>query len=159
MNDSKLFTLEEARSLLPELKNMLVLANDQLDELAIKLEGASEAYNEIEERLAKVKTPRSEPADLNKLRTCRDQFQDAIKDLSTAQQELSDCFNTWVDRITATGVILRDIRNGLLDFPACTGDVHYFLCWKLGEKDIEYWHLCTDGFVGRRPLAVLDEYF
>lgn len=58
-----------------------------------------------------------------------------------------------------TGVNLRDIRSGLLDFPDRNGNFEYFLCWKLGEKDVQYWHPIDEGFIGRKPLAVLAEYF
>ena len=50
-------------------------------------------------------------------------------------------------------IILRDPVSGLLDFRALGGDgVEYFLCWRLGEDDREWWHLPEEGFPGRKRL-------
>ena len=93
------------------------------------------------------------------MRACRLEFQTAIEVLSQSQQEYLKCINEWVDKISETGVLLRDLRTGLLDFPARQEKFDYLMCWKLSDSDIESWHLINDGFIGRRPLAVLSEYF
>jgi hypothetical protein len=50
-------------------------------------------------------------------------------------------------------IILRDATSGLLDFHAQGADgVVYYLCWKLGEPELAWWHLPQDGFPGRKPL-------
>ena len=91
--------------------------------------------------------------------SARQRYESSIDALTSAKREYLECFERWMLEITECGVILRDIRSGLLDFPAKKGAVDYYLCWRLGERDIDYWHLENDGFQGRRPLAVLDEYF
>lgn len=159
MNQSKTFTIEEARSLIPKLKEMLVAANDQLGELAKKVEDEAIRYQAIEGKLAEVKSNCDDATEIAQLRTMREEFQKAIEDLSKAKQEYIGCLTNWVDRISDTGVLLRDISSGLLDFPAKQGKQDYYLCWRLNEPDIDYWHLANDGFIGRRPLAVLAEYF
>jgi hypothetical protein len=50
------------------------------------------------------------------------------------------------------GVQVKDLEKGLLDFPAVMDGRDVLLCWKLGEKEIGYWHTPEDGFAGRRPL-------
>ena len=52
------------------------------------------------------------------------------------------------------GIILRQLPNGLVDFPSAAedGDVR-FLCWKIDEPDIEWWHRPEDGFAGRQRLT------
>lgn len=60
-----------------------------------------------------------------------------------------------VGRIEAWGVTLRDIQSGLIDFPALANGRPIWLCWRLGEGDIEWWHEQDEGFGGRRPLAEL----
>jgi len=50
------------------------------------------------------------------------------------------------------GVQVKDLEKGLLDFPSLMDGKDVLLCWKLGEKKIEYWHLPEDGFAGRKPL-------
>ncbi len=50
-------------------------------------------------------------------------------------------------------IILRDTDTGLSDFHAKGADgVTYFLCWRLGEDDLGWWHLPDEGFPGRKPL-------
>ncbi|HMW33826.1 MAG TPA: DUF2203 domain-containing protein [bacterium] len=52
------------------------------------------------------------------------------------------------------GVIIKSIDEGLIDFPAIRANgEEVYLCWKLGEEDIFYWHTIRDGFQGRRPLS------
>lgn len=50
-------------------------------------------------------------------------------------------------------IILRDTETGLIDFHAIGSDgVVYYLCWRLGEDDLGWWHLPEEGFPGRKPL-------
>ena len=51
------------------------------------------------------------------------------------------------------GVQVKDLEKGLLDFPSVMEGQDVLLCWKLGEKEIGYWHTPEDGFAGRKPLA------
>jgi hypothetical protein len=52
----------------------------------------------------------------------------------------------------AIGVQLKDLEKGLLDFPCSIDGKTVLLCWKLGEKEIGFWHSPEDGFAGRKPL-------
>ena len=55
--------------------------------------------------------------------------------------------------LAAGDIIVRDPHTGLVDFHALGGDgVVYLLCWKLGEDELEWWHLPDAGFAGRRRL-------
>ncbi|HEY6782902.1 MAG TPA: DUF2203 domain-containing protein [Candidatus Dormibacteraeota bacterium] len=54
-----------------------------------------------------------------------------------------------IDRL---GVILRDPDTGLVDFAAVREDEPIYLCWRLGEERIGYWHPRDTGFRGRLPL-------
>jgi len=55
--------------------------------------------------------------------------------------------------LRAGDIIFRDAMTGLLDFHAKGADgVVYFLCWRLGEADLGWWHLPSEGFPGRKPL-------
>jgi len=57
-----------------------------------------------------------------------------------------------VSEINATGVQVKDLDIGLLDFP-CVVDGHtVLLCWKLGEKKITHWHGIQEGYAGRKPI-------
>ena len=59
--------------------------------------------------------------------------------------ELLDSLREWE-------IVLRDITTGLVDFPAEIDGRPAFLCWKLGEERVSFWHGPEDGFGGRRPL-------
>jgi hypothetical protein len=57
-----------------------------------------------------------------------------------------------VHRVLDTGVQVKDINTGLLDFPAWRVDHEVYLCWKYGEDRIQYWHEIDAGFAGRQPI-------
>jgi hypothetical protein len=57
------------------------------------------------------------------------------------------------ERLSGEGIILRDIDSGLVDFPAERDGRSVFLCWRLGEPEVAYWHPLDTGFAGRRPLS------
>ena len=57
-----------------------------------------------------------------------------------------------VHKVLDTGVQVKDINTGLLDFPAWREDHEVYLCWKYGEEQIGYWHEIDAGFAGRRPI-------
>lgn len=61
-----------------------------------------------------------------------------------------------IDEIAAHGAQVKDIDEGLIDFPARSGGETVLLCWKLGEDEIRYWHTVEDGFAGRRELPLED---
>ncbi len=57
-----------------------------------------------------------------------------------------------VDDIVELGVEVKDLDEGLVDFPALHRGETVLLCWQLGEDEVRYWHSVEDGFAGRRPL-------
>jgi hypothetical protein len=57
-----------------------------------------------------------------------------------------------VAEIHATGVQVKDIDIGLLDFPCKVDGEIVLLCWKLGEEKISHWHSTDEGFAGRKPI-------
>ncbi len=70
-------------------------------------------------------------------------------------QGIVDQMAAAVARIDALGITLRDIEHGLIDFPALASGRQVWLCWKLGEDAIGFWHELDTGFGSRRPLAEL----
>jgi hypothetical protein len=59
-----------------------------------------------------------------------------------------------VESLDEDGIVLRDLRTGLVDFPARLPDGReYLLCWVLGEPEVAWWHWPDTGFAGRRPLT------
>lgn len=57
-----------------------------------------------------------------------------------------------IERIQSAGAQVKDLDEGLLDFPSLRDGEEILLCWRLGEGRIEYWHGLEEGFAGRKPL-------
>jgi hypothetical protein len=57
-----------------------------------------------------------------------------------------------IERVKALGGQIKDIESGLVDFPGRRGADEILLCWKLGEKQIRFWHTVDGGFASRRPV-------
>jgi hypothetical protein len=56
------------------------------------------------------------------------------------------------ERFEEIGCIVKDLEIGLLDFPALYRGKEVYLCWRLGEADIGFWHPVEEGFAGRRAI-------
>jgi hypothetical protein len=102
------------------------LDEDALDDDALEMPGASEP---------------SETPDSPEIRQARAVFRGFYEALSDG-----------LERIRAIGGDVKDLDMGLVDFPGRRGNDDILLCWRLGEKRIEYWHTIEGGFASRRPL-------
>lgn len=56
------------------------------------------------------------------------------------------------ERVESLGCFLKDIDQGLVDFPSELGDEVVFLCWQFGEPRVVAWHRIDHGFGDRQPL-------
>jgi len=72
--------------------------------------------------------------------------------LDTSAERLKSAIN----KIQELGCIVKDLDIGLVDFPALYRGEEVFLCWKVGEPGIGFWHGIREGFAGRKPI---DEEF
>jgi hypothetical protein len=68
--------------------------------------------------------------------------------LQATQERITELFA----RLAEWAIEVRDIEAGLIDFPAVVDGAPAWLCWKLGEPRVAYWHPITSGFADRRPL-------
>lgn len=50
------------------------------------------------------------------------------------------------------GIVLRDVQEGIIDFPGVIDGEEVFLCWRVGEAEVGFWHPTDTGFAGRQPL-------
>jgi hypothetical protein len=75
--------------------------------------------------------------------------------LTARMQAVIDQMQAAVARLDAWEITLRDIPSGLVDFPALVTGRQVWLCWRLGEGDVTWWHELSAGVAGRRPLAEL----
>lgn len=104
---------------------------------------------------------------------CRGEVEDAERRVSTAMSgdarleeyvRLKQNFNakmskyhTAVEHLEMTGVMIKSLDGGLLDFPARRFDEDVWLCWKEGENQVKFWHSKSEGFSGRKPIDVSSE--
>ena len=68
------------------------------------------------------------------------------------REKVEEQLNQTVEEIQQTGCLVKDLETGLVDFPSLRGGEKVYLCWKLGEERIGYWHGIEEGFAGRKPL-------
>jgi len=57
-----------------------------------------------------------------------------------------------VQKLERLGVLVKDLDQGLVDFPALHGGEEVLLCWQVGEDEVAFWHGLEEGFAGRKPL-------
>ncbi|NOJ27600.1 MAG: DUF2203 domain-containing protein [Nitrososphaera sp.] len=57
-----------------------------------------------------------------------------------------------IEDLEGTGVMIKGVDEGLLDFPAKRFEEEVWLCWKAGEEEVRFWHGKDEGFMGRKPL-------
>jgi hypothetical protein len=123
----RLFTLSEARSLIPRLRKLLARV-------------ASERENLLDMR---VELDRArEKAELN-----------GGSKLGPTYLAHLIAFSEAVHEIELLGVHIKDFRNGLVDFPHERDGRVVYLCWKPDEEEIGWWHETDSGFAGRQPLT------
>lgn len=123
MSDDHEFTEEEANTLLPALSESLHRIREARE---IILAGA--------ERIRRSAT-------LDGGGHMSQEYWDALQDMRKHLEAMAE-----------QGIILRDADSGLVDFPSRREGRGVFLCWRLGEERVGYWHPPGTGFGGRRPL-------
>lgn len=145
---TRFFDLDEAADTLPELRAILTRLRDQRAELIRLRDEVLEQQAAVEAGgAAGAAAGRSgeESIDVAELRRVRLRMQGVI-----------DQMQAGVARIDELGITLRDIESGLVDFPALATGRQIWLCWRLGEDSIDWWHDLTSGFESRRPLGELE---
>ena len=83
-----------------------------------------------------------------------------FKEYVTLKQKLNSAITQFyqaIEDLESTGVVVKSIDEGLLDFPSKRFDEEVWLCWKYGETEIKFWHEKDSGFQGRKPISVSNE--
>ncbi|HEX8938702.1 MAG TPA: DUF2203 domain-containing protein [Candidatus Limnocylindrales bacterium] len=75
--------------------------------------------------------------------------------LELRMQALIDQMQAAVSRLDEWSIQLRDIESGLIDFPALVAGRQVWLCWRLGEEQVDWWHELSAGVAGRQRLEDL----
>ena len=57
-----------------------------------------------------------------------------------------------MEKLEETGVVVKDLDIGLVDFPTLYRGEEVYLCWRMDEADIDYWHGVHEGFAGRKEI-------
>jgi hypothetical protein len=57
-----------------------------------------------------------------------------------------------LEHLGSLGIVVRDLEAGLIDFPTVRDGEPAWLCWRLSDPDVAYWHTTREGFASRRPL-------
>ena len=65
---------------------------------------------------------------------------------------LSESITTLMTGLEVKGILIKDVEAGLIDFPHIRDEHEVMLCWRLGERKVEFWHELDAGFRGRQPL-------
>jgi hypothetical protein len=73
---------------------------------------------------------------------------EAAETVAREADAIADC----VRLIDEAGVQVKDLNEGLLDFPAQRDGEDVLLCWEVGEAEVAFWHGLDEGFAGRKPL-------
>lgn len=84
----------------------------------------------------------------------------AFEDYVILKQKLNSALSQFykaLEVLEDTGVVVKSIEQGLLDFPSKRFDEEVWLCWKYGETEIKFWHEKDSGFMGRKPIEVSNE--
>jgi hypothetical protein len=87
-------------------------------------------------------------------------YMSSFKDYMIKKQELNTTITNFyksIEDLESTGVMVKSIEEGLLDFPSIRFNEEVWLCWKEGETEIKFWHGRDEGFMGRKPLSISDE--
>lgn len=129
----KLFSTERANALIPKLEPLVEELLLKRRELAIKLLESDPALHHTQAKRSRLAGLRS-----------------ALPAPRFA--ELKHEIGKLIYRIESFGCILKDIDLGLLDFPSTRDDEPVYLCWKLGEPEVAYWHGIEEGFSARQAL-------
>src|SRR5919206_751323 len=123
-----LFTPRDANKVLPDIKrrfNTVLMQKDQIIVLEQELQRLIESDSSFEPFIKKKQT-----------------LNIAVSNLYKAVEQLEN-----------TGVMIKSIDEGLLDFPSMRFDEEVWLCWRDGEPEIKFWHSKQEGFMGRKPLT------
>ena len=130
----RFFNLRQAEQLLPQVESAIREA------IALKAEYEREEaeWQTFTQRITLMGGVQADRADLLERKNRR----------QAAAQRLKDT----VDEIHRLGCLVKDLDIGLIDFPTIWKGEEVYLCWKLGEPGIRYWHSVEAGFRGRKQI-------
>jgi hypothetical protein len=136
--ESRIFSLRDAERLRVEIEPILIDAIE-----------ARRKLNEIDEELGKLAERAQQSGGLMIAH-------DKAARQRLEHNRLAGAIETALEKIHATGCVVKDLEVGLLDFPARINGEAVYLCWRLGEDRIRFYHAQDEGFAGRKPIDPRD---
>ncbi len=130
----RFFTLEQARELLPRAKALIVKAVAAKAEYH-SAEGWTQDFVRRVMLLGGVLVDRA-PYERNR----------------NSQIRAGERLKSAVEEIQSLGIVVKDLDVGLIDFPTLFRGNEVYLCWRIGEDDLSYWHGVNEGFAGRKTI-------
>ena len=82
----------------------------------------------------------------------RDPYHEELVQVEKDMQTDTLRLHEYIAELRALGVEPKSGEEGLVDFPALLNGRKVYLCWKLGEARVLYWHELEAGYVGRQPV-------
>ncbi len=132
----KVFTADEANSMIPELTGRLKELRVQREKIfGVERKKTVEELSWLREDGTVSPKAETEVARLDKL------IEEGLK-----------VFEAKLEAFNGLGVELKDLNEGLVDFFASRGETLVYLCWKEGEDRVRFWHDIETGFSGRKSL-------
>lgn len=128
------FTLAEAQRLIPRVDRLL----REAIEFKASYDEAEKSIQAFQERVMM----------MGGLTVDRERAVDARTRRDGAAAQLRNA----IEQVQQAGCLIKDLDTGLIDFPTTYRGVEVYLCWKLGEDGIEFWHGVDEGFRGRKPI-------
>ena len=126
MHSKKLFTLDEANAFVPQLLDLV----PRIQKLSISL---NNDFPDIKNAREKAKWNGGSDQGVDYLNA-------VLK------------YNDLMHMIEGMGCEVKGIREGLVDFPSLREGREVYLCWRMPEKEILFWHDLNTGFSGRKPI-------
>ena len=124
----RIYTPQDANKSLPEVKrrfNTILSQKNNVVALQEEVQKTLESGSSLERFIKK-----------------KQQLNGAVSSLYKSLEQLEDM-----------GIMIKSVDDGLLDFPCMRFYEEVWLCWKLGETEIKFWHDKEEGIMGRKPLA------
>ena len=131
---ARMFTLHEAEAMLPDLERWLRSTIESR-------KGASALEEQLNALLLRINIFGGIQVDVSR-----------VVDWKTDKDQHVERLKTALEQIEESGGVVKDLDIGLIDFPTLLEGEEVYLCWKLGESGIGFWHHTTEGFAGRKQI-------
>jgi hypothetical protein len=126
---SRRYTVDEANALIPQVRAVIL-------QLAVEQRRLDDAHGAMLRHLEGNGDPRS-GAEADRL--------------ERQAAEIAEGMRTLLAMLEEMGVQLRDVQMGLVDFPATRDGRDVWLCWRLADPSVAFWHGTDEGFASRKP--------